>query len=80
MGTGNDIERNRTYTQKTAINGDDDLRAVKRYVDPLVKVNINTLTQAALYSFAYNVGVGNFAKSTLLKSSTLMTEKALVMK
>ncbi|QBY46813.1 lysozyme (plasmid) [Arsenophonus nasoniae] len=66
--TGNDIERNRTYTQKDCDKWlDDDLRVVKRYVDPLVKVNINTLTQAALYSFAYNVGVGNFAKSTLLK-------------
>ncbi|WP_338078242.1 glycoside hydrolase family protein [Arsenophonus endosymbiont of Bemisia tabaci] len=41
---------------------------VKRHVDPLVKVNINILTQAALYSFAYNVGVGNFAKSILLKN------------
>ncbi|HGJ5855152.1 lysozyme [Arsenophonus nasoniae] len=66
--TGNDIERNRKYTQEDCDKWlDDDLKAVKRYVDPLVKVNINTLTQAALYSFAYNVGVGNFAKSTLLK-------------
>ncbi|HGJ5855978.1 lysozyme [Arsenophonus nasoniae] len=66
--TGNDIERNRTYTKAECdqlLN--DDLKAVKRYVDPLIKVNINTLTQAALYSFAYNVGVGNFAKSMLLK-------------
>ncbi|HGJ5879094.1 MAG TPA: lysozyme, partial [Arsenophonus nasoniae] len=66
--TGNDIERNRTYTKEDCDKWlDDDLNAVKRYVDPLVKVNINTLTQAALYSFAYNVGVGNFGKSTLLK-------------
>ncbi|WGM00525.1 lysozyme [Arsenophonus nasoniae] len=66
--TGNDIERNRKYTQEDCDKWlDDDLKAVKRYVDPLVKVDINTLTQAAFYSFAYNVGVGNFAKSTLLK-------------
>ncbi|WP_338078293.1 glycoside hydrolase family protein [Arsenophonus endosymbiont of Bemisia tabaci] len=45
-----------------------DLKVIKRHVDPLVKVNINTLTQAALYSFAYNVDVGNFAKSRLLKN------------
>lgn len=66
--TGNDIERNRTYTKEDCDKWlDDDLKVVKRYVDPLIKVEINTLTQAALYSFAYNVGVGNFAKSTLLK-------------
>ncbi|HGJ5879762.1 MAG TPA: lysozyme [Arsenophonus nasoniae] len=66
--TGNDIERNRTYTKEDCDKWlDDDLNAVKRYVDPVIKVNINTLTQAALYSFAYNVGVGNFGKSTLLK-------------
>ncbi|WP_334473477.1 lysozyme [Arsenophonus sp. PmNCSU2021_1] len=66
--TGNDIKRNRTYTKTECDKWlDDDLKVVKRYVDPLIKVNITTLTQAALYSFAYNVGVGNFTKSTLLK-------------
>ncbi|WP_063655462.1 lysozyme [Candidatus Arsenophonus triatominarum] len=66
--TGSDIERNRTYSKAECDEFlDEDLKAVKRYVDPLIKVNINTLTQAALYSFAYNVGGGNFAKSTLLK-------------
>ncbi|HGJ5882210.1 lysozyme [Arsenophonus sp.] len=66
--TGKDIEPNRAYTKAECDKWlNDDLKAVKRYVDPLIKVSINTLTQAALYSFAYNVGVGNFAKSTLLK-------------
>ncbi|HGJ5877878.1 MAG TPA: lysozyme [Arsenophonus nasoniae] len=66
--TGNDIARNRAYTKAECDKWlDDDLKEVKRAVDPLIKVSINTLTQAALYSFAYNVGVGNFAKSTLLK-------------
>uniref|UniRef100_A0A3B0M1B7 Lysozyme n=1 Tax=Arsenophonus endosymbiont of Trialeurodes vaporariorum TaxID=235567 RepID=A0A3B0M1B7_9GAMM len=66
--TGKDIDRNRTYTKAECDKWfDEDVNAVKRYVDPLVKVDINTLTQATLYSFAYNVGVGNFAKSTLLK-------------
>ncbi len=51
------ILRNRMYTQEDCDKWlNDDLKAVKRYVDPLIKVNINTLTQAALYSFAYNVG------------------------
>ncbi|HGJ5865127.1 lysozyme [Arsenophonus nasoniae] len=66
--TGKDIERNKKYSKAECDQWlNDDLKAVKRYVDPLIKVNINTLTQAALYSFAYNVGIGNFAKSTLLK-------------
>ncbi|HGJ5883869.1 lysozyme [Arsenophonus sp.] len=66
--TGNDIARNLAYTKAECDKWlDDDLKAVKRYVDPLIKVNMNTLTQAAIYSFAYNVGVGNFTKSTLLK-------------
>ncbi|WP_162505737.1 lysozyme, partial [Candidatus Arsenophonus triatominarum] len=46
--TGKDIVRNRMYTQEDCDKWlNDDLKAVKRYVDPLIKVNINTLTQAA---------------------------------
>lgn len=66
--TGKDIERNKTYSKSECEDLlDDDLKAVKHHVDQLIKVNISTLTQASLYSFAYNVGIGNFAKSTLLK-------------
>lgn len=34
---------------------------------PLIKSNINENQKAALLSFAFNVGIGNFKKSTLLK-------------
>lgn len=66
--TGKDIERNRTYTKAECDKWlDEDLTEVKRNVDPLIKVDINPLTQAALYSFVYNVGIGHFRRSTLLK-------------
>lgn len=79
--TGNEIERNRTYTKAECDKLlDDDLNAVKRYVDPLIKSDINTLTQAAIYSFVYNVGMGELKKSTLLKKSIPMTKRVLVMR
>lgn len=40
---------------------------VAKAVNPLIKVNIPDYTRAALYSFTYNVGVGAFSRSTLLK-------------
>lgn len=66
--TGKDIKPNTIYSQaecKQWLNND--LQTVKKQVDPLIKVKINTLTQAAIYSFVYNVGIGNFQRSTLLK-------------
>ncbi|EAV5089941.1 lysozyme [Salmonella enterica] len=36
-------------------------------IDPLIKTSIPNNERAALYSFAYNVGAGTFARSTLLK-------------
>ncbi|WP_039908436.1 lysozyme [Candidatus Regiella insecticola] len=66
--TGNDIALNKIYTQ-TECNKwlDKDLPKVKKHVDPLIKVKISALTQAAIYSFVYNVGIGNFRHSTLLE-------------
>ena len=43
------------------------IREVKSQVDPLIKVPISEHQRAALYSFTYNVGIGSFSKSTLLK-------------
>ncbi len=40
---------------------------VKKAVDAAVKVPIDNYTRAALYSFAYNVGVSAFKHSSLLR-------------
>ncbi len=40
---------------------------VKKAVDAAVKVPIDNYTRAALYSFAYNVRVGSFMHSSLLR-------------
>lgn len=66
--TGIDIVPNKTYTKEEC---DEilelDFELTKMQVDRLVKVPINDYTKAALYSFAFNVGTGAFAKSTMLK-------------
>ncbi|AXD41503.1 lysozyme [Salmonella enterica] len=66
--TGKDIVPGRRYTDAECdalLNKD--LARVKAQVDPLIKVSIPETERAALYSFAYNVGPGAFARSTLLK-------------
>ncbi|EDQ7409370.1 lysozyme [Salmonella enterica subsp. diarizonae serovar 16:z10:e,n,x,z15] len=66
--TGKDIILGKTYTKaecQTLL--DKDLALVAARIDPLIKVSIPESERAAFYSFAYNVGTGAFAKSTLLK-------------
>ncbi len=46
---------------------DDDLRMVERAVSKLVTVKLNDNQFSALVCFAFNVGAGNFERSTLLK-------------
>ncbi|MDR5610433.1 MULTISPECIES: lysozyme [unclassified Arsenophonus] len=66
--TGKDIKPNTIYSQEECEQWlNSDLQTVKKQVDQLIKFKINTLTQAAIYSFVYNVGIGNFQRSTLLK-------------
>lgn len=65
---GKDIILGKTYTKaecQTLL--DKDLALVAARIDPLIKVSIPESERAAFYSFAYNVGTGAFAKSTLLK-------------
>lgn len=45
----------------------DDLSLASEYVEKLVKVALTDNQFAALADFAFNVGVGNFASSTLLR-------------
>ncbi|HFT4388499.1 TPA: lysozyme [Klebsiella pneumoniae] len=66
--TGADIRRGHRYTDRECDNLlKADLRKVANAIDPLIKVSIPDPTRAALYSFAYNVGAGNFQTSTLLR-------------
>jgi lysozyme len=45
----------------------EDLRSVERAVEKLVRVPLNDNQFASLVAFAFNVGVGNFERSTLLR-------------
>lgn len=65
--TGKDIILGKTYT-KSECHAllDKDLNTVARQINPYIKVSIPETTRGALYSFAYNVGAGNFKTSTLL--------------
>ncbi|ELC6796305.1 lysozyme [Salmonella enterica] len=66
--TGKDIVPRKHYTDAECdalLNKD--LALVAARVDPLIKASIPNSERAALYSFAYNVGAGAFARSTLLK-------------
>ena len=65
--TGKDVMLGKTYTAdecRALLNSD--LRTVASQINPYIKTSIPVTTRAALYSFAYNVGVGNFKTSTLL--------------
>ena len=66
--TGGDITPGRRYTDKECdalLNAD--LRAVAAGVDPYIRSDISNTQRAAIYSFAYNVGVTAFRNSTMLK-------------
>ena len=65
--TGPDIRQGTVWTQQQA---DADLQnrlsAISMRVDELVKVPLNDEPKAALDDFAYNEGLGNLQRSTLL--------------
>ncbi len=66
--TGADIILTKTYSESECLSLlEKDLNKVRKGVDPLIKVDIDDNTRAAIYSFAYNVGTGAFARSTMLK-------------
>ena len=52
-----------------------DIKRFEQAVSTLVKVPINTNQFSALVSFTFNVGVGNFKSSTLLKRLNLRDYK-----
>ncbi|HHR6078356.1 TPA: lysozyme [Providencia alcalifaciens] len=66
--TGADIIPTKTYSETECLALlEKDLSKVRKGVDPLIKVDLDDNTRAAIYSFAYNVGTGAFARSTMLK-------------
>lgn len=66
--TGKDIVSNKVYSKEECNELLDlDFMRTKHQVDRLVKAPIDEHTKAALYSFAFNVGTGAFAKLTMLK-------------
>jgi len=66
--TGKDVYEGCTMTQEEADTTLlDDLQKTARGVEACVKVPISDNQFGALVSFAFNVGLGNLEKSTLLK-------------
>lgn len=66
--TGKDIMLGKTYTEtecRALLNKD--LNTVAHQINPYIKQPIPETMRGALYSFAYNVGAGNFQTSTLLR-------------
>ena len=66
--TGPDVKAGMTITKEQSralLRGD--LKFAETAVEQAVKVQLNDNQFAALVSFAYNVGAGNFRSSTLLK-------------
>lgn len=66
--TGSDIVKDKIYTDaecKALL--DKDLSITANGINPHIKVDLPVTMRAAFYSFAYNVGVGAFISSTLLK-------------
>ncbi|SBI42858.1 phage lysozyme [Klebsiella quasipneumoniae] len=66
--TGKDIMLGKTYSEtecRALLNKD--LNTVARQIDPYIQKPIPETMRGALYSFAYNVGAGNFQTSTLLR-------------
>lgn len=66
--TGADIVRSKTYSDRecdSLLRAD--LQPVQVKVDSLVKVPLSEYQRAALYSFAFNIGIPAFSESTLLK-------------
>lgn len=66
--TGKDIIWGKTYSNAECdALLKKDLSIVASQVEPLIKKEIPTATRGAIYSFVYNVGIGNFRSSTMLR-------------
>ena len=66
--TGKELKKGQTFTDEQCLEQlAEDLVEHDRQMMRLVRVPISDKERAAYLSFVYNVGVGNFSKSTLLR-------------
>ncbi|ELY2510449.1 lysozyme [Cronobacter sakazakii] len=66
--TGKDIIPGKRYTDNECdALTQADMTRIARQIDPHIKVNTTDTQRAAIYSFAYNVGLSAAIKSTLMK-------------
>lgn len=66
--TGSDVIEGKKYTQEECDYFlERDLQKIEQQILPMIKPALPEPTKAALYSFTYNVGIGAFSRSTLLK-------------
>ncbi|MGL4223844.1 MAG: lysozyme [Vibrio sp.] len=66
--TGQDVIDGKHYTlEDCAYFLQRDLAKIEQQILPMIMVELPEPTKAALYSFTYNVGIGAFSRSTLLK-------------
>lgn len=68
--TGPDVIMGKTYTQRECDNLlMKHLTSTKNYVDSRVKVRIPDTMRASFYSLAFNIGIGSFGKSSVLREA-----------
>lgn len=76
--TGKDIMLDKKYTEaECRALLSKDLNAVARQINPYIQKPIPETMRGALYSFAYNVGAGNFQTSTLLRKINGATRRCV---
>lgn len=71
IGYGHVLKSSENYTKITerqaSILLKEDIAEKQKQIEKLVKVELNSNQKTALISFVYNIGIGAFEKSTMLK-------------
>jgi len=76
---GKPVKKGMTISQKKAdALFKHEIETLEGQIDPLIKVPLTSNAYSAIISLNYNIGIGNFSKSTLLKklNQSLLTEAA----
>jgi len=65
---GKPVKKGMTITaEKAEALFEHEIEALEKQIEPLIKVNLTSNSFSAIISLCYNIGIGNFSKSTLLK-------------